>query len=47
MMGACATAGPLILPTSLAFGGVDGRDAYVGSLAFDHLVTFRSPVPGI
>jgi gluconolactonase len=47
MMGACATSGPLILPTSLAFGGSDGRDVYVGSLGSDHLVTFRSPIRGI
>lgn len=36
----------LSLPTSLAFGGDDGRTVYVGSLGLRHLLTFRSPVPG-
>ncbi|HEY0105551.1 MAG TPA: SMP-30/gluconolactonase/LRE family protein [Rhizomicrobium sp.] len=41
---ACASArGPLRLPTSLAFGGADGRTAYVGSLLMPHLATFRLP----
>ena len=35
--------GPLRLPTSLAFGGPDGRTAYVGSLLVSHLPTFRLP----
>jgi sugar lactone lactonase YvrE len=44
-LGACA--GPFLgLPTSLAFGGADGRTVYVGSLLLSHLVTFRSPVAG-
>jgi gluconolactonase len=47
LMGRCAVAGPLVLPTSLAFGGPDGRDALVGSLATTHLTSFRSPVCGI
>jgi gluconolactonase len=47
LMGRCAGTGPLVLPTSLAFGGPDGRDAFVGSLATPHLATFRSPVCGI
>jgi gluconolactonase len=47
LMGQCAVAGPLVLPTSLAFGGPDGRDAFVGSLATPHLTSFRSPVCGI
>lgn len=34
------------LPTSLAFGGEDGRTAYVGSLGLHHLLTFRAPVAG-
>lgn len=43
-LGACASAdGPLRLPTSLAFGGPDGRTAYVGSLLMPHLATFRLP----
>lgn len=33
-------------PTSIAFGGADLRTVYVGSLAMDHLPTFRSPVAG-
>jgi gluconolactonase len=37
----------LTLPTSLSFGGDDGRTVYVGSLGLPHLVTFRSPVPGL
>ncbi len=47
LMGGCAVAGPLVLPTSLTFGGHDGRDALVGSLATPHLTSFRSPVCGI
>lgn len=37
----------LPFPTSIAFGGDDGRTAYVGSLAAPHIFTFRSPVSGI
>jgi gluconolactonase len=37
----------LNLPTSLSFGGTDGRTVYVGSLGLPHLVTFRSPVAGL
>ena len=44
-LGACAGSF-LGLPTSLAFGGPDGRTVYVGSLLLPHLVTFRSPVAG-
>jgi sugar lactone lactonase YvrE len=41
---ACAPEnGPLKLPTSLAFGGPDGRTAYVGTLLLPHLATFRLP----
>jgi sugar lactone lactonase YvrE len=41
---ACASqSGPLRLPTSLAFGGADGRTAYVGTLLSPHLPTFRLP----
>jgi sugar lactone lactonase YvrE len=41
---ACAdVAGPLRLPTSIAFGGADGRTAFVGSVGLTHLVTFRIP----
>jgi gluconolactonase len=36
----------LPFPTSIAFGGNDGRTAYVGSLATPHIFTFRSPVAG-
>jgi len=36
----------LNLPTSLAFGGADGRTVYVGSLGLPHLATFHSPVAG-
>ena len=46
LMAACY--GPTLkLPTSLAFGGADGRTVYVGSLAGTALATFRSPVPGL
>tara|TARA_R100001244_G_scaffold105073_3_gene77954 strand:+ start:895 stop:1845 length:951 start_codon:yes stop_codon:yes gene_type:complete len=39
---ACAsTTGPLVLPTSLAFGGEDGRTGFIGSLPMPHLTTFR------
>lgn len=37
----------LTLPTSLSFGGEDGRTVYVGSLGLPHLMTFRSPVAGL
>jgi gluconolactonase len=37
----------LSLPTSLSFGGADGRTVYVGSLGLPHLVTFNSPVAGL
>jgi gluconolactonase len=47
LMGRCAVAGPLVLPTSLAFGAPDGRDAFVGSLGTTHLTSFGSPVCGI
>ncbi|MDE2466967.1 MAG: SMP-30/gluconolactonase/LRE family protein [Alphaproteobacteria bacterium] len=41
---ACAEVnGPLRLPTSLAFGGADGRTCFVGSLGLSHLATFRLP----
>ena len=33
-------------PTSVAWGGADLRDLYIGSLASDYVVTGRSPVPG-
>jgi sugar lactone lactonase YvrE len=36
----------LALPTSLAFGGPDGRTVYVGSLGLKSLATFRSPIAG-
>ena len=36
--------GPLKLPTSVAFGGADGRTVYVGSVGgLPHLSTFRLP----
>jgi gluconolactonase len=37
----------LTLPTSLSFGGEDGRTVFVGSLGLAHLMTFRSPVAGL
>jgi len=37
----------LNLPTSLSFGGADGRTVYVGSLALPHLITFQAPVAGL
>jgi gluconolactonase len=36
----------VVSPTSVAFGGPDGRHLYIGSLAADHVVTGPSPVPG-
>lgn len=43
-LSACmAVAGPLRLPTSLAFGGSDGRTVFVGSVGLTHLLTFRAP----
>lgn len=43
LVGCAAVEGPLRLPTSLAFGGPDGRTAYVGSVVLPHLPTFRLP----
>jgi gluconolactonase len=43
---ACAGA-KLNLPTSLSFGGVDGRTVYVGSLGLPHLLTFNAPTAGL
>lgn len=41
---ACAAvSGPLILPTSIAFGGPDRRTGYIGSLPLPHLATFQLP----
>jgi sugar lactone lactonase YvrE len=37
----------LNLPTSLSFGGADGRTVYVGSLGLPHLLTFNAPVAGL
>jgi len=44
-MGACVGQ-TLPFPTSLAFGGEDGRTVFVGSLVTSHLITFRAPVAG-
>jgi gluconolactonase len=38
-----AVDGPLRLPTSIAFGGPDGRTAFVGSVGLPHLARFRIP----
>jgi sugar lactone lactonase YvrE len=46
LLACMAVAGPLRLPTSLAFGGSDGRTAFVGSVGLTHLITFRVP-PGL
>lgn len=43
LLACMAVAGPLRLPTSLAFGGPDGRTVFVGSVALPHLITFRIP----
>lgn len=43
LLACMAVAGPLRLPTSLAFGGPDGRTAFVGSVGLTHLATFRVP----
>ena len=43
LLACMAVAGPLRLPTSLAFGGPDGRTAFVGSVGLTHLLTFRVP----
>lgn len=43
LLGCMAVAGPLRLPTSLAFGGPDGRTAFLGSVGLTHLLTFRVP----
>jgi gluconolactonase len=43
LLACMAVAGPLRLPTSLAFGGPDGRTAFLGSVGLTHLLTFRVP----
>ncbi|MFZ0501482.1 MAG: SMP-30/gluconolactonase/LRE family protein [Steroidobacteraceae bacterium] len=43
LLACMAVTGPLRLPTSLAFGGPDGRTVFVGSVGLTHLVTFRVP----
>lgn len=43
LLACMAVAGPLRLPTSLAFGGPDGRVAFLGSVAVPHLLTFKVP----
>jgi gluconolactonase len=43
LLACMAVDGPLRLPTSLAFGGPDGRTAFVGSVGLTHLLTFRAP----
>ncbi len=43
LLACMAVEGPLRLPTSLAFGGPDGRTAFVGSVGLTHLITFRIP----
>jgi gluconolactonase len=43
LLACMAVQGPLRLPTSLAFGGPDGRTAFIGSVGLTHLITFRVP----
>lgn len=43
LLACMAVDGPLRLPTSIAFGGPDGRTAFVGSVGLTHLITFRVP----
>lgn len=43
LLACMAVAGPLRLPTSLAFGGPDGRTGFLGSVGLTHLLTFRAP----
>jgi gluconolactonase len=43
LLACMAVAGPLRLPTSIAFGGPDGRTAFLGSVGLTHLLTFRIP----
>jgi len=44
LLACMAVAGPLRLPTSLAFGGPDGRTAFLGSVGLTHMLSFRAPV---
>jgi hypothetical protein len=37
----------MVGPTSIAWGGADGRDVYIGSLANPYLVQGRSSVAGM
>ena len=37
----------MVGPTSIAWGGADGRDVYIGSLVNSYLVQGRSSVPGM
>ena len=43
LLACMAVDGPLRLPTSLAFGGPDGRRVFLGSVGLTHLLTFRLP----
>jgi len=43
LLGCMAVTGPLRLPTSVAFGGSDGRTGFIGSVGSTHLLTFRVP----
>ncbi|MGH8302220.1 MAG: SMP-30/gluconolactonase/LRE family protein, partial [Steroidobacteraceae bacterium] len=43
LLACMAVEGPLRLPTSIAFGGPDGRTAFVGSVGLTQLITFRVP----
>ncbi len=41
-------AGALLrMPTNVSFGGPDGCDVYIGSIARRHVVRGRSPIPGL
>lgn len=42
-----ADGGTIFAPSSVAWGGEDRRDLYVGSLFSDRVVKARSPVPGM
>ena len=35
------------MPTNVSFGGPDGCDVYIGSIARRHVVRGRSPIPGL
>jgi gluconolactonase len=47
LLACMAVTGPMRLPTSLAFGGPEGRTGFIGSVGLTHLLTFRVPAAAL